>query len=85
MTDCLVAKGYTPMIYTNLDGYHRLINGNFDDLPLWISSFSDPPLEVDPDNVRWSVWQYSHRGDIPGIPSSTDLNVINPANPLFAL
>lgn len=85
MTDCLVAKGYTPVIYTNLDGYHRLINGNFDDLPLWISSFSDPPLEVDPDNVRWSVWQYSHRGDIPGIPSSTDLNVINPANPLFAL
>lgn len=25
MTDCLAAKGYSPLIYTNLDGYHRLI------------------------------------------------------------
>lgn len=83
MTDCLAAKGYTPLIYTNLDGYHRLIKGNFEDLPLWISSFSDPPIDTDPDHIRWSVWQYSHRGDIPGIPSSTDLNVLNPANPLL--
>lgn len=83
MTGCLERAGYSPLIYTNLDGYHRLIKGNFDHLPLWISSFSDPPLDADPANVSWSVWQYSHRGDIPGIPSPTDLNVINPSNPLL--
>lgn len=83
MTGCLAKEGYQPVIYTNLDGYHRLIKGNFDDLPLWISSFSDPPLDTDPGNLRWSVWQYSHRGDVPGVPSATDLNVLNPASRLW--
>lgn len=84
MTGYLVREGYSPLIYTNLDGYHRLIKGNFDDLPLWISSFSYPPLDTDPTNSRWAIWQYSHRGDIPGVPSSTDLNILNPSNPLLS-
>lgn len=83
LTDGLAREGYTPVIYTNTDGYHRLIKGNFDSLPLWISSFSYPPLDDDPENRRWSLWQYSHRGSVPGIYSPTDLNVINPLNPLF--
>ncbi|MDE6282819.1 MAG: hypothetical protein K2L97_02390 [Muribaculaceae bacterium] len=81
LTEYLRGEGYDPIIYTNLDGYHRLIRGNFDNLPLWISSFSDPPLDIDPANIRWSIWQYSHRGSVPGVPSDVDLNVINPANP----
>lgn len=83
MTACLLQEGYRPVIYTNLQGYHRLIKGNFDSFPLWISSFSDPPLDTDPENLRWSVWQYSHRGDVAGISAPTDLNVLNPANPLL--
>lgn len=83
MTGYLERSGYSPVIYTNLDGYHRLIKGNFDHLPLWISSFSDPPLDTDAANIRWSLWQYSHRGDVAGIPAATDLNVMNPANPLL--
>lgn len=83
MTSCLLREGYRPVIYTNLDGYHRIIRGNFDSYPLWISSFSDPPLDTDPENMRWAIWQYSHRGDLPGISSPTDLNVLNPANPLL--
>lgn len=76
----LLKFGYMPIIYTNLDGYHRLIKGNFDDVPLWISSFSYPPLDTDPDNLCWDIWQYSHRGDVRGIASATDLNVLNPAS-----
>jgi lysozyme len=83
LTDALMKAGYTPIIYTNIDGYHRLIRGNFDNLPLWISSFSYPPLDTDPENRCWTIWQYSHRGDIRGISSPTDLNVINPSNPLL--
>ncbi len=83
MTSALLAEGYKPIIYTNIQGYHRLIEGNFDTLPLWISSFSDPPLETDPGNLRWTIWQYSHRGDVAGISSPTDLNVLNPSNPLL--
>lgn len=74
----LETEGYSPVIYTNLEGYHRLIKGNFDDYPLWIASFSNPPLDVDPGNSRWTIWQYSHRGSVPGISGDTDLNVINP-------
>lgn len=83
MTDILRAEGYSPMIYTNVGGYHRLIRGNFDYMPLWISSFSYPPLDIDPDNTRWAIWQFSHRGDVPGINNPTDLNVINPSHPLW--
>ena len=83
MTACLLREGYRPVIYTNLDGYHRIIRGNFDSYPLWISSFSDPPLDTDTENMHWAIWQYSHRGDLPGISSPTDLNVLNPANPLL--
>lgn len=78
LVDRLESYGYTPVIYTNLEGYHRLIKGNFDNYPLWIASFSNPPLDVDPDNIRWTIWQYSHRGSVPGISGDTDLNVINP-------
>ncbi len=78
LVDCLVAEGYQPLIYTNIDGYHRLIRGNFDNLPLWISSFSWPPLDTDPDNRHWAIWQYSHRGNVWGIDGPVDLNVVNP-------
>ena len=36
MTACLLREGYRPVIYTNLDGYHRIIRGNFDSYPLWM-------------------------------------------------
>lgn len=85
LTEHLLSEGYTPVIYTNSDGYRRFIKGNFDHLPLWIASFDFPPLEDDPENSRWSLWQYSHRGSVPGIFSSVDLNVVNPANPLPGL
>lgn len=81
----LQSEGYTPMVYTNIDGYTRLIRGNFDNLPLWISSFNDPPLPawLDFSGRRWDIWQYSHRGSLTGIPNLTDLNVVNPSSPLF--
>jgi lysozyme len=83
LTECLVNEGYSPIIYTNIEGYHNLIKGNFDNMPLWISSFSYPPLDSDPDNKLWTIWQYSHRGSVSGISSPTDLNILNPSNPLI--
>lgn len=83
LTDCLTQEGYTPVIYTNIEGYHRLIKGNFDNLPLWISSFSYPPIDNDPENKLWTIWQYSHRGSVDGVPAATDLNILNPSNPLL--
>lgn len=85
LTGRLRMEGYEPIIYTNLDGYYRLIKGNFDNYPLWIASFSNPPLDQDPNNIRWTLWQYTHRGSVPGISGDTDINVVNPKSPYFSL
>lgn len=73
MISVLETAGHQVMLYTNKDGYRRFVEGNFDDYPLWICSFSDPPVDGD-----WSVWQYSHRGSVPGIRGKVDMNVIRP-------
>ncbi len=82
MVSYLEAHGCHPIFYTNKDGYHRFIRGNFDNYPLWICSFSDPPLEED---VPWAIWQYSHRGRIDGVPTSVDLNALSPHAPFAAI
>ncbi len=76
MLAILRTEGITPVIYTNKDGYHRFVKGRLDDYPLWICSFTDPPLDV---SAPWQIWQFSHRGTLPGIPGYVDLNTLNPS------
>ena len=38
-----------------------------------ICSFTDPPLA----GGNWALWQHSHRGRVPGVPSAADLNTFN--------
>lgn len=82
-------EGYHPVIYTNKDGYNRFVKHHFDEYPLWICSFSDPPLpESDhtaagADSIDWHIWQFSHRGTLDGIDGYVDLNAIHPASPLL--
>ena len=75
MLAILRAEGITPVIYTNKDGYNRFVKDNLDGYPLWICSFTDPPL---PSSVPWHIWQFSHRGTLPGIRGYVDLNTVNP-------
>lgn len=72
--DHMQLRGINPIIYTNKGGLKRFIQGDFDDIPLWICSFTDPP---GPD--KWYLWQYTHRGSIPGIKGHVDINILNPA------
>lgn len=78
MLELLRREGYDPVVYSNKKGYHRYIRDNFSDFPLWICSFTDPPVGDDP----WVIWQYSHRGNISGIDGPVDCNTICPAHPL---
>lgn len=75
MLQTLERLGYRPVLYTNKDGYYRFVRGNFDNYPLWICSFTDPPLEGA--RTRWAIWQYSHRGRLEGVEGTVDLNVFN--------
>lgn len=73
MLQTMERLGHTPILYTNKDGYNRFIKGNFDNYPLWICSFTDPPLDRTRSN--WMFWQYSHHGKLDGIEGSVDMNV----------
>lgn len=70
-------SGYSPVIYTNKDGHSRFFaaesgSGVSGDMPLWICSFTDPPVKA-----PWLLWQYHHRGRVDGISGVVDLNVFN--------
>ena len=82
MLDLLRREGYEPILYSNKNGYQRYLRSHFSDFPLWICSFTDPPLGG---GEPWVIWQYSHRGSIPGISGSVDCNTIYPTHPLAAI
>lgn len=74
LIDMLRIQGVNSMIYTNKSGYGRFVRGNFDDIPLWICSFTDPPLA---ERQRWTLWQHSHIGSLPGASGPIDLSTFN--------
>ena len=65
--------GQKPIIYTNVTTYTNYIKGNFDDYPLWICKLCNEPTK----NVKWTFWQYSHKGSITGIKGHVDVNLYN--------
>lgn len=64
--------GARPMIYTNEEAYNRFIKGHFELYPLWFCDLQDEP---DTEAPGWDFWQYSHHGDIEGLPEEVDFNV----------
>lgn len=69
----LEAAGRKVIIYTNKNGYVRFVKGRFDDLPLWICSFSDPPISGN----GWLIWQHSHKSRVDGASDEVDMNTFN--------
>lgn len=74
MIELLRQNGREAVIYTNKNGYYRFIRGRFDDVDLWICSFTTPPM---PENRRWTMWQHSHTGIVDGVPGPVDLITFN--------
>lgn len=72
MLEYLNLKGYRVTLYSNRDGYYQYLQNSFGDRPLWICSFSNPPIAAD-----WVFWQYNHRGRVQGINGDVDLNAFN--------
>ena len=70
MVDYLRAHGHRVMLYTNKGGHQRFLRGRFDDVPLWVCSFTDPPIS----RADWTLWQHSHTGRVDGVPGHVDLN-----------
>lgn len=74
LVELLRQNGREPMIYTNKNGYYRFVRDRFDDVALWICSFTDPAMSQ---TARWDIWQHSHRGTVRGVQGAVDLNTFN--------
>lgn len=72
MIGILRDKGYTVMIYSNLDGYQKYYKDLLMDCDLWLCSFTSPDLLPHLPHV---IQQYSHEGDVKGVKGDVDLNV----------
>lgn len=72
MIDHLEQHGYRVMLYTNKNGYRRILRGNFDTYDLWICSLVD-----EPDKEAWTLWQGTHNGRVNGISTPVDVNAFS--------
>ena len=75
MIKILERNDFNVMFYTNKDGYRRFIQNRFDDYPLWICSFTNPPL--DKNDGKWVIWQYTHWGWSEACTTNVDINTFN--------
>ncbi|HMU47688.1 MAG TPA: glycoside hydrolase family 25 protein [Chitinophagaceae bacterium] len=67
--------GVKPIIYTNVDFYHRYLGSEFDQYPLWVAHYYQ--LEKPQIKRNWIFWQHSDAGRVNGIYSKVDFNVFN--------
>lgn len=66
--------GVKPIIYTGDSYFKDHLHGNdFQDYPLWIANYN---LVRKPKTNYWVIWQFSEKGEIPGIKGKVDLNVL---------
>lgn len=65
--------GKRPLIYTTVDFYQDNHLKSLKGYEFWLRSVAGHPSEVYP-NQRWSFWQYTGTGRIPGIRGDTDIN-----------
>jgi len=72
MIGILVDKGYSVMIYTNMNGYNKYYKDLLADHDLWLCSFTSPDLLP---SMPHRIQQFSHEGSVDGIDGDVDLNV----------
>lgn len=69
--------GKRPIIYTDIT-FHKdvLEGGEFDEYPFWLRSVAAEPEERYV-NRKWTFWQWTTTGRVPGIRGDVDRNVFN--------
>lgn len=68
------SKNYRIGLYSGMSFYYEYLQGNIpSDLPLWLASYGQQPLQY-PNGVSW---QYSESGSLPGVIGNIDLDYFN--------
>ena len=76
------AYGSKPLIYTSITANWLIIDDTFPAYPIWVRNLYAPPWLLGA--MRWSVWQHSDEGVVPGIVNTVDLNVFRGDAKAFA-
>ena len=73
--DILTAHyGQRPVIYTTVDFYRETGIGTLPNTEFWLRSVAGHPSTVYP-GQRWTFWQYTGTGIVPGVAGPVDINV----------
>ena len=74
----MIARHYgkRPIIYTTVDFYKDNRLGSVLGYEFWLRSVADHPRSIYP-GQKWSFWQYTGTGQIPGIEGNADINVFS--------
>lgn len=65
--------GRRPLIYTTVDFYAENDIGRVQGADFWLRSVAAHPSKAYP-GQRWTLWQYTGTGNVPGIKGKVDLN-----------
>ena len=66
--------GQRPVVYTTPDFYEKTGIGRLRGTQFWLRSVADHPQYVYP-GARWTFWQYTGTGVVPGVEGPVDINV----------
>ena len=68
--------GKRPIIYTDIPFYREILEGELQDYPMWVRSTAAEPHERYAGHAgrRWTMWQYTTTGRVPGINGDVDRN-----------
>lgn len=70
--DMVAKAGYEPVIYFNQDlGYLSYELDALNDYTFWLAEYDTNPSFY----YHFDLWQYTHRGEVPGIEGNVDLNL----------
>ena len=64
--------GCKPIIYCSYSSYVQVIEGNFDDYPIFFGNYAKKPRLKD-----YLIWQFTQHGHVNGIHGYVDLNVFH--------
>ena len=65
--------GKRPIIYTDITFHRDVLEGELPDYPHWVRSVAAEPHERY-SNRRWTFWQFTTTGRVPGIDGDVDRN-----------
>ena len=71
--------GKRPIVYTSPDIYRDADLGRLRGVTFWLRSVAGHPSDIYPPGARWTFWQYTGTGLVPGVSGGVDINVFRGA------